>query len=38
VKFFASLEWPEARQRIKKLFEKGLQQRSDLELNFGRRI
>jgi enoyl-CoA hydratase/carnithine racemase len=38
VKFFASLERPEARQRIKNLFEKGLQQNGDLELNFGKRI
>lgn len=38
VKFFASLEWPEARQRIKNLFEKGLQQNGELELNLGKHI
>lgn len=38
VKFFASLEWPEARQRIQRLFEQGLQQHGDLELNLGKRI
>lgn len=38
VKFFASLQWPEARQRIKRLFERGLQQHSDQELNLGTRI
>lgn len=37
-KFFESLQWPEARQRIKNLFEKGLQQNGDLELNLGSRI
>lgn len=38
VRFFASLQWPEATQRIKKLFEKGLQQHGDLELNLGKRL
>lgn len=38
VKFFASLDWPEARQRIKKLFGKGLQQNGELELNLGENI
>ncbi|MBL0740724.1 enoyl-CoA hydratase/isomerase family protein [Chryseolinea lacunae] len=37
-KFFAALQWPEAGQRIKKLFEKGLQQHGDLELNLGKRV
>jgi enoyl-CoA hydratase/carnithine racemase len=36
--FFASLERPEARQRIQKLFEKGLQQPSELEMELGKRI
>ncbi|MFT3980453.1 MAG: enoyl-CoA hydratase/isomerase family protein [Ferruginibacter sp.] len=38
VKFFASLQWPEATNRIKKLFQNGLQQYGDLELNLGKRI
>jgi len=38
VKFFESLQEPEARQRIKGLFEKGLQQNGDLELNLADRI
>ncbi|WP_413560769.1 enoyl-CoA hydratase/isomerase family protein [Bdellovibrio sp. HCB209] len=38
VKFFASLQMPEARNRIKALFEKGLQQPGDLELNLGKKI
>jgi enoyl-CoA hydratase/carnithine racemase len=35
-RFFASLERPEAHQRIKSLFKKGLQQHSDVELNLGK--
>jgi len=35
-RFFAALEWKEARERIKTLFGKGLQQHSDVELNLGR--
>lgn len=38
VKFFASLEGPEARGRIKNLFERGLQQNGDLELNLADNI
>jgi len=38
VKFFESLQEPEAKQRIKTLFEKGLQQNGDLELNLADRI
>ncbi|NBA85559.1 enoyl-CoA hydratase/isomerase family protein [Emticicia sp. CRIBPO] len=38
VKFFASLQSPEAAGRIRKLFQSGLQQRGDLELNLGKRI
>ncbi|GGH63936.1 enoyl-CoA hydratase/carnithine racemase [Filimonas zeae] len=34
--FFAALQWKEARERIKMLFEKGLQQNSDVELNLGK--
>ncbi|HEY8957325.1 enoyl-CoA hydratase/isomerase family protein [Chitinophaga sp.] len=36
--FFASLAWPEARQRIKNLFERGLQQHGDLELHLGKNV
>lgn len=36
--FFASLAWPEARQRIKNLFERGLQQHGDLELQLGKNV
>lgn len=36
--FFASLERPEARQRIQRLFEKGLQQPGELEMELGKRI
>lgn len=35
-RFFAALEWKEARERVKTLFGKGLQQHSDVELNLGR--
>jgi len=37
-KFFAALVEPEAQTRLKGLFEKGLQQPGDLELNFADRI
>jgi len=37
-KFFAALTEPEAATRLKQLFEKGLQQQGDLELNLGNRI
>ncbi|MFI9383198.1 enoyl-CoA hydratase/isomerase family protein [Kutzneria sp. NPDC052558] len=36
--FGAALTWPETKQRVAKLFEKGLQQRGDLEQNFGREL
>lgn len=36
--FFGLLERPEAQQRIARLFEQGLQQPGDLELNMGERI
>lgn len=32
-KFFESLQWPEATNRIKALFQKGLQQNGEVELN-----
>ncbi|MDJ1497443.1 enoyl-CoA hydratase/isomerase family protein [Cytophagaceae bacterium DM2B3-1] len=35
-RFFASLEWPESRQRVKSLLEKGLQKYSDVELNLAK--
>lgn len=38
VRFFSSLEWPEARQRIKTLLGKGLQQNGELEINLGKHI
>ncbi|WP_343617133.1 enoyl-CoA hydratase/isomerase family protein [Flavobacterium sp.] len=38
IKFFASLEEPEARGRIKNLLERGLQQNGDLELNLADNI
>ncbi|BAV06931.1 Enoyl-CoA hydratase/carnithine racemase [Filimonas lacunae] len=34
--FFAALQWPEAHQRIKTLFGKGLQQHGEVELNLGK--
>nr|WP_293841375.1 enoyl-CoA hydratase/isomerase family protein [uncultured Arsenicibacter sp.] len=37
-KFYAALEWPEARQRIGALFGKGLQQNGELEFNLGKHI
>ncbi|SHG32008.1 enoyl-CoA hydratase/isomerase family protein [Flavobacterium defluvii] len=37
-KFFEALAQPEAAVRIKSLFEKGLQQNGDLELNLGSRL
>jgi len=33
--FFAALQWEDARRRIKILFEKGLQQNGEVELNLG---
>lgn len=38
IRFFEALTQPEAAARIKPLFEKGMQQHSDLELNFGKYI
>lgn len=36
--FFASLTWPQAGKRIRSLFERGLQQNGDLELNLGQHV
>ncbi len=38
IKFFASLQRPEAIERIKSLFGKGLQQSGELEMNLGKHI
>lgn len=36
--FFAALQWPQAIQRIRNLFGKGLQRHSDVELNLGKHL